>query len=144
MILVLNGPNLNRLGKRQPDVYGATTLPELEHELQALGTELGFTVTSKQSNHEGELVTWLQSAADNGYRGVIINPGAYTHTSIALRDAAEALAIPIIEVHISNIYAREAFRHHSFISGVATGVIAGLGTAGYHLALHRLAQLLRA
>lgn len=143
MILVLNGPNLNRLGKRQPEVYGHTTLQSLEQHLATLGAELGHTVTCQQSNHEGQLVTWLQSAADEGYRGVIINPGAYTHTSIALRDAAEGLDIPIIEVHISNIYAREPFRHHSYISGVATGVIAGLGVAGYSLALQRLAELLQ-
>ena len=142
MILVLNGPNLNRLGTRQPEVYGHITLADVEHQLREFGAIFGLIVHCRQSNHEGELVTWLQAAADNGYRGVIINPGAYTHTSIALRDAAEALSIPIIEVHISNIYAREPFRHHSYLSGVATGVIAGLGTTGYQLALRHVAELL--
>lgn len=135
-VLVLNGPNLNRLGKRQPEIYGATTLADIEADLTAYAAELGVGVECRQSNHEGDLLDWVHEAADRGW-GVIINPGGFTHTSVALRDAlAEVADGPgFIEVHISNVHAREKFRHHSYLSPIARGVIAGLGTAGYRYAL---------
>ncbi|MBK7624226.1 MAG: type II 3-dehydroquinate dehydratase [Kineosporiaceae bacterium] len=134
-MLVINGPNLNLLGTREPSVYGATTLADVETGLRALAAELGLTVDFVQSNHEGVLVDAIQQAREDGVRYVIINPGAYTHTSVAIRDAFSAVAIPFVEVHISNVHAREEFRHHSYLSPIATGVIAGLGTLGYALAL---------
>lgn len=134
-VLVINGPNLNLLGTREPSVYGATTLADVESGLRALAAELGLTVDFVQSNHEGVLVDAIQQAREDGVRYVIINPGAYTHTSVAIRDAFSAVAIPFVEVHISNVHAREEFRHHSYLSPIATGVIAGLGTLGYALAL---------
>ncbi|MBK6872700.1 MAG: type II 3-dehydroquinate dehydratase [Kineosporiaceae bacterium] len=134
-VLVINGPNLNLLGTREPSVYGATTLADVETGLRALAAELGLTVDFVQSNHEGVLVDAIQQAREDGVRYVIINPGAYTHTSVAIRDAFSAVAIPFVEVHISNVHAREEFRHHSYLSPIATGVIAGLGTLGYALAL---------
>ena len=134
-ILLLNGPNLNLLGEREPDVYGHTTLADIEAGLVANAQHAGVALECFQSNHEGALVDRVQQARGEGVRFVIINPGAYAHTSIALRDAFEAVRIPFIEVHISNVHAREAFRHHSHLSAIAVGVICGLGVHGYALAL---------
>lgn len=140
-VLVLNGPNLNMLGVRQPEVYGATTLAEVEQACVEDGKRLGLSVTCRQSNHEGELVTWVQEARGK-QQGIIINPGALTHTSVALLDALLAVELPTIEVHLSNIHRREAFRHHSYVSQAATGVICGLGIQGYLLALLAMAERL--
>ena len=141
-ILLINGPNLNLLGTREPEVYGATTLNDIERELKAQAKAAGAKLLTFQSNHEGALVDRIHQAHDEGVAWIIINPGAYTHTSIALRDAFTGTAIPFIEVHISNVHAREPFRHHSFLSGVARGTIVGLGVSGYRLALlHILATL---
>jgi 3-dehydroquinate dehydratase-2 len=140
-ILVLNGPNLNLLGTREPAIYGAVTLAEIERELKQAAQHAGARVDFEQSNHEGVLVDRVQRAAADGTDFMIVNAGAYTHTSIALRDALAAVAIPFIEVHVSNVYRREAFRHHSQLAGLAVGVIAGLGPRGYRLALdYALAQ----
>ena len=139
-VLVLNGPNLNTLGTREPEIYGTTTLLEIEEGCRKRAEELGLDFTFRQSNYEGELVTWLQEARSSGI-GIIINAGAYTHTSVALQDALVLCDQPIIEVHISNIFARESFRHHSYISPLAKGVICGLGAHGYLLALDAIAQL---
>lgn len=135
-ILVLNGPNLNRLGKRQPEVYGTTTLADIEARLLAVGKARGVTVEFRQSNHEGQLINWVHEAADQGWP-VIINPGGFTHTSVALRDALAEVSdgAGFVEVHISNVHAREPFRHHSYLSPIARGVIAGLGVYGYEAAL---------
>lgn len=135
-ILVLNGPNLNRLGKRQPDVYGTTTLDDIEQRLRERAEAAGAEIAFLQSNHEGELIDAAHEAADNSWP-VIINPGGFTHTSAALRDALVELkdGPGFIEVHISNVHAREPFRHHSYLSPIATGVIAGLGVDGYEMAL---------
>ena len=133
-VFVLNGPNLNLLGQREPEIYGRTTLADIEKQVRAKAKVLGLTADCRQSNHEGELVDWIHEARE-GACGVILNAGAYSHTSIAIHDALAALDIPVIEVHISNVYKRESFRHHSTISSVATGVICGLGTIGYDLAL---------
>lgn len=140
-VLVLNGPNLNLLGKRQPEVYGANTLTEVENSLRALAGDLGLSVDCRQSNHEGQLVDWIQSARQD-HSAILINPGAYSHTSIAILDALHAFDGPVIEIHISNIHKREEFRHHSHVSARADGVIAGCGVQGYDLGLRRLAQLL--
>ena len=140
-ILLLNGPNLNLLGTRQPEIYGKLTLAQIEKKARALAKELGVEVEFRQSNNEGELVTWIQQAAGQ-FAALIINPAAYTHTSLAMRDAISAVGIPTVEIHLSNIYKREAFRHHSYISPAAVGVIAGLGSQGYLLALQALARLL--
>lgn len=138
-LLLINGPNLNLLGSREPAVYGAHTLPQIEAALVTEAAELGCNLRCVQSNHEGALVDYIQQARQQGVQGIIINPGAYTHTSIALRDAFLAVDIPFIEVHLSNVFAREAFRHHSYLSDKAAGVIVGLGTLGYSLALQALA-----
>ncbi len=140
-VLVLNGPNLNLLGKREPGIYGAAGLADIERDCKAAGKALGLSVDFRQSNHEGVLVDWIQEAADKA-KGIVINPGAYSHTSVALHDAIRAVGLPVIEVHISNIYTRESFRHHSFVSPVAVGVICGLGPQGYTLALEALASRL--
>ncbi len=140
MILVLNGPNLNLLGQREPDVYGSATLDELEQLCQAWAAEVGASVICRQSNYEGQLLDWLHRAKDEGVQGVVINPGGLTHTSIALRDAIGGIGLPTIEVHISNVHARESFRHHSFIAPVCVGTITGLGFEGYRAAIHYLAR----
>lgn len=139
-ILILNGPNLNRLGTRQPEIYGATTLPELEAECLSRATALGLEATCFQTNHEGAMIERIHAACDDATSGIVINPGAWTHTSVALLDALNGFDGRVVEVHISNIHRREAFRHHSFISGRADAVIAGCGTQGYLFALERLAQ----
>lgn len=139
-IFVLNGPNLNLLGLRQPEIYGRETLEDVASALADLGEELGLAVRALQSNHEGQLVDWIHLARTEA-AGIIINPGAYSHTSIAILDALNAYEGPVLEVHISNIHKREAFRHHSYVSGRAEGVIAGFGTEGYLLALRRMASL---
>ncbi len=133
-ILVLNGPNLNLLGTREPSIYGAETLADVEARLAARGRDRGVGIDFRQSNHEGELVTWIQEARDRA-AAIIINAGAYTHTSVAIHDALRAAGLPVWEVHVSNVYRRETFRHHSYISGIAEGVIAGFGTRGYDAAL---------
>ena len=137
---VLNGPNLNRLGLREPQVYGATTYSELVALIERTATELGFKVVVRQSDSEAELIDLIHRAADAG-EPVILNAGGLTHTSVALRDACAELDARLVEVHISNVFAREEFRHHSFISPIATGVIAGLGVQGYLLALRYLARI---
>jgi 3-dehydroquinate dehydratase-2 len=137
-VLVLNGPNLDRLGRREPEVYGSTTYDDLVTLIEAQATELGLTAVVRQSNSEAQLIDWVHAAADAG-DPVILNAGALTHTSIALRDACAELKAALIEVHISNVHAREEFRHHSYLSAVATGVIVGLGVQGYLLALRYLA-----
>jgi 3-dehydroquinate dehydratase-2 len=131
-VLVLNGPNLNLLGKRQPDIYGRLTLEQINKKIQALAKELGVEVDCRQSNSEGELVTWIQEAPGR-FSAIVINPAAYTHSSVALRDAITAAGLPTVEVHISNIYRREEFRKHSYITGVAVGQIAGFGLNSYLL-----------
>lgn len=140
-VLVLNGPNLNMLGTREPATYGLQTLADVEALCVTEGKALGFEVEARQSNSEGELVTWIQQAL-GAFDALIINAGGYSHTSVAIHDALRAVGLPVIEVHLSNIYARESFRHHSYISPVATGVICGLGAGGYRLALRALAEKL--
>ena len=137
-VLVLNGPNLGRLGTREPHIYGATTYDDLVALCQRVGKELGLEVEVRQTDHEGVMVSWLHEAAD-GAIPVVLNAAAWTHYSIALRDAAAALPAPLVEVHISNVHKREPFRHHSYISGIASGVIVGLGVEGYPLALRWIA-----
>jgi 3-dehydroquinate dehydratase II len=138
-VLVLNGPNLGRLGTREPAVYGSTTYADLVALCERTGAELGLQVEVRQTDHEGELLGWLHEAADAG-APVVLNAAAWTHTSVAVRDACAQLTAPLIEVHITNVHRREEFRHHSYISGVATGVIVGLGVDGYPLALRWLAD----
>jgi len=140
-ILVLNGPNLNLLGQRQPEIYGRETLADIEAKCRALAIELGLDIEFKQSNAEHQLIDWIHDARASA-SGLIVNPGAYSHTSIAIHDALKACDFPIVEVHISNIHRREDFRHHSYVSLAATGVIAGLGVEGYALALRGLASLI--
>lgn len=142
-VFVLNGPNLNLLGSREPEIYGHTTLADIEAETRKRAGALGLAVEFRQSNHEGELVGWLQEARQAA-SGVVLNAGAYTHTSVAIHDALKALDVPVIEVHISNPYKREPFRHTSFVSPVATGVICGVGAQGYSLAIEALAALIAA
>ncbi len=136
-IWVINGPNLNLLGEREPHLYGTRTLADINLELSGFAEKNGFTLECYQSNHEGELIDQVQ-AARNTTGGLIINPGGYAHTSVALRDAVAAYSHPVIEVHLSNIYKREEFRHHSYLSAVVSGVICGLGADGYRLALAKL------
>jgi len=140
-ILVLNGPNLNMLGLREPETYGLDTLADIEALCATEGKALGLSIDFRQSNHEGELVTWIQQARGQ-FEGIVINPAAYSHTSVAIHDALRMVDMPLVEVHLSNIHARERFRHHSYVSAVATGVICGLGPAGYKLALVALAERL--
>ncbi|WIM94702.1 type II 3-dehydroquinate dehydratase [Actinoplanes oblitus] len=139
MIYVLNGPNLNRLGTREPDIYGSTTYQDLVDMCRTVADDLGATVRIRQTNAEHEMLEWLHAAADEG-ADVVLNPGAWTHYNIAVRDACAMLRGKLIEVHISNIHQREEFRHHSVISAVATGVIAGLGIDGYRLALEHICR----
>lgn len=142
-ILVLHGPNLNLLGGREPEIYGRTTLADIHLAMEAQARSAGVQIESFQSNHEGDLIDRVQAAASEGVRFIIINPAGYTHTSVGLRDALAAVAIPFIEVHLSNIHAREAFRHKSYFSDLAVGVICGLGAHGYHLALQYALERLR-
>lgn len=142
-LLVLHGPNLNLLGMREPSVYGQMSLADINKSIARRAGELGVAVQTKQTNMEGELVTWIQNARGH-FDGIIINPAAYTHTSIAIRDAIAAVALPTVEVHLSNIHQREEFRHHSFIAAVAVGQIAGFGPTGYLLALEALTAHLEA
>jgi 3-dehydroquinate dehydratase-2 len=137
--LVLNGPNLNRLGKREPEIYGSQTLADLADLCVTTGKELGLDVDFRQTNHEGELLEWLHEAADNGYP-VVLNAAAWTHTSVAVGDACAQLTAPLVEVHLSNVHKREPFRHHSYISAHAVGVIAGLGADGYTAALRHISE----
>ena len=139
-VLVINGPNLNLLGVREPGVYGSTSLADIERECLATGKRLGLAVDFRQSNQEGTLVDWIQEAM-TAARGIVINPGAYTHTSVAIHDAIRAVGLPVIEVHLSNIFAREGFRHHSYVSPVAAGTICGFGPQGYVLALEAMQAL---
>lgn len=143
LVTLLNGPNLNLLGLRQPELYGRETLDDVVARTADLAEELGLTVRALQSNHEGQLVDWIHEARGSS-AAIIINPGAYSHTSIAILDALNAYDGPVIEVHISNIHKRETFRHHSYVSARADGVIAGCGTEGYLLALRRIASILKA
>ncbi len=142
LITLLNGPNLNLLGLRQPEIYGRETLDDVAAKVSDLAEELGLSVRALQSNHEGQLVDWIHEARGSS-AAIIINPGAYSHTSVAILDALNAYEGPVLEVHISNIHKREAFRHHSYVSARADGVIAGCGTEGYLLALRRIANLLK-
>ena len=142
-VLVINGPNLNLLGTREPHIYGATTLADVENALQAQAGQLGLALDCFQSNHEGAIVDRIHQARLGGVDFAIINPGAYTHTSVAIRDAFAGVAIPFVEVHISNVHKREAFRHHSYLSDIAEAVMAGFGTMGYDLALQFVASRLR-
>jgi 3-dehydroquinate dehydratase-2 len=141
-MLILNGPNLNLLGEREPEVYGSTTLAEVEATCREESGALGVEIEFRQTNHEGELIDWLQEAgrrfASGDVTGVVLNPGAFTHTSIALQDAVKAVAVPVAEVHISNVHARETYRHHSYVSPVAAGIVVGFGVHGYVLALQGL------
>ncbi|MGD9334058.1 MAG: type II 3-dehydroquinate dehydratase [Desulfobacterales bacterium] len=141
-VLVIHGPNLNMLGKREPEIYGNTTLDETNSDLERLGEKLGLTVETFQSNHEGAIVDKIQEAVAR-QKGIIINPAAYTHTSIAIRDALLLLDIPVIEVHLSNIYKRESFRQTSIIADVATAQISGFGVKGYGMALEALAGMIQ-
>ncbi|MDZ4088389.1 MAG: type II 3-dehydroquinate dehydratase [Tabrizicola sp.] len=143
LVTLLNGPNLNLLGLRQPEIYGRETLDDVAAKVSDLAEELGLGLKALQSNHEGQLVDWIHQARGTS-AAIIINPGAYSHTSIAILDALNAYEGVVIEVHISNIHKREAFRHHSYVSARADGVIAGCGTEGYLLALRRIASLLQA
>jgi 3-dehydroquinate dehydratase-2 len=142
-VLVLHGPNLNLLGTREPQVYGRVTLREIDRDLRDAGRKLGVAVDTFQSNHEGALIDRIQAAARE-FGAIVINPGGYTHTSVALRDALAAVGLPVIEVHLSNVAARETFRHRSLIAPIAVGTIAGLGAVGYRLALEAAAHLLQA
>lgn len=141
-ILVLHGPNLNLLGTREPAVYGATTLDEINATLRTLGKELGVSLETRQSNVEGELVTWIQQAPSQ-FQGLLFNPAAYTHTSIALRDAIVGVGLPMVEVHLSNIHARESFRRRSYLASVALGQISGFGLQSYALGLRALVHALQ-
>jgi len=142
-LLLLNGPNLNLLGEREPDLYGTVTLESIENRCRALAAELGHELDSAQSNAEHELIQRVQAAPGDGVGAIVINPAAFTHTSVALRDALTAVGIPFIEVHLSNVHGREAFRRRSYFSAVAAGVISGLGPLGYELAIRAADALLR-
>lgn len=141
VIYVLNGPNLNMLGTREPEIYGTTTLDDIAAMLEDRALELGFEIDMRQSNHEGHLVDWIQEAHAQGAKAVLINPGAYTHSSIALHDAIKGVSVPVIEVHLSNPHARESFRHVSFVGQAAKGSIMGFGAQSYMLALDAAARI---
>src|SRR5215467_9167291 len=141
LVYVVNGPNLNLLGKRQPHIYGHETLGDVEKDCRAVAKELKLELRFHQSNREYELIDWIHEARETA-GGIVINPAAYTHTSVAILDALSACDFPIIEVHISNVHRREPFRHHSYVSGISSGVIVGFGTQGYGLAMQGLARLL--
>jgi 3-dehydroquinate dehydratase II len=141
LVYVLNGPNLNLLGKRQPEIYGHETLADVERECRALAAELSLEIRFHQSNREYEIIDWIHEAREKA-GGIAINPAAFTHTSVAILDALNTFEGPVIEIHISNVHRREAFRHHSFVSHRADGVVAGFGTQGYPLALRRIARLI--
>lgn len=141
LVYVLNGPNLNLLGKREPAIYGHETLADVEAECRRAGAELALEIAFHQSNREYEIIDWIHEARERA-GGIVINPAAFTHTSVAILDALGACECPILEVHISNVHRREPFRHHSYVSRVAAGVIAGFGTQGYVLALQRIARLI--
>ncbi len=141
LVYVLNGPNLNLLGRRQPEIYGRETLADVERDCRVLAAELGLDLRFHQSNREYEIIDWVHEAREDA-GGIVINPAAFTHTSVAILDALNTFEGPVMEVHISNVHKREAFRHHSYVSLRANGVIAGLGTQGYQLALRHLAHLL--
>ena len=143
IVAVLNGPNLNLLGKRQAEIYGRETLADVEADCRRVGAELGLEIEFRQSNREYEIIDWIHEARGRA-AAIVINPAAFTHTSVAILDALNAFDGPIVEVHISNVHRREAFRHHSYVSGVASGVIVGCGTEGYALALRRVATLIGA
>lgn len=143
LIYILNGPNLNLLGKRQPEIYGSETLADVEAACRSLAGELGHEIRFHQSNREYEIIEWIHAARDEA-AGIVINPAAFTHTSIAILDALNTFDHPVIEVHISNVHKREEFRHHSYVSLRADGVIAGLGTEGYQLAIRRISSLIGA
>jgi len=138
-ILVIHGPNLNLLGRREPEVYGTQTLADIDGSLEARAKELGIEIETFQSNHEGELIDRIQAAMGDA-SGILINPGGFTHTSVALRDALVATGLPVVEVHLSNVYAREGFRQKSFVSAIAVGVVSGLGADGYRFGLEALAR----
>lgn len=140
-LLLLNGPNLNLLGTREPEVYGSTTLADIEQRASLQASKVGATLTSFQSNHEGALIDRIHTARQEGVDAIVINPGGLTHTSVALRDALAGVAIPFVEVHISNIHQRESFRHHSYLSGIAKAVLCGFGVDGYRLAIDHLLQV---
>lgn len=141
-VLLINGPNLNMIGTREPHIYGSTTLTQLEEQLTAQATQAQLSLSCFQSNIEGEIITQIQQAKSNNVDVIIINPGAYTHTSIGIRDAFLSVQIPFIEIHISNVYAREHFRHHSYLSDVASGILVGHGLFGYELALYRAQNII--
>lgn len=140
-LLILNGPNLNMLGLREPGTYGSETLADVEARCLAAAKAQGFEAECRQTNHEGVMIDWIH-AARGSVDGIVINPGAWTHTSVAIHDAFAAAEVPVLEVHISNVHKREAFRHHSYVSLIAVGVIAGFGTHGYTLAIDHFAKLL--
>lgn len=143
-ILILNGPNLGRLGKREPEIYGSRTLDDILDELERFGSGLAATIEGRQSNHEGDLLDWIGAAQEEGFAGILINPGAYTHTSYALYDAIKGCGLPVVEVHISNPEARESFRRESRVAPACLGKVAGFGTASYSVALGALLNHLRA
>ena len=139
-LVILNGPNLNLLGTREPEKYGTQTLADVEALAAETAARFGWTVECRQSNHEGQLIDWIHEARGK-HAGIVLNPGAYSHTSVAIRDALSAVELPVVEVHLTNIHAREEFRHHSYISGVAVAVLCGTGMQGYAYAVDRLARL---
>jgi len=140
-VYVLNGPNLNLLGTREPEIYGRETLDEIRAALEDKAEPLGLAIDLRQTNHEGQLIDWIHEAQQKGARAVILNPGGYTHTSVALHDAIKSVTVPVIEVHLSNVHAREPFRRHSYVAMAARGTVAGFGPASYLLALQAVAGL---